>query len=102
MSKICKDCNFINYRKINKYTSLILIEIGLYFGIYYVEKEAEFFQYEILYQIMPEISSSFGSCLSFILLIIYNIINKRKINKNNHALLKINNTNELNWKKKFY
>ena len=100
MSKICKDCNFINYRKINKYTSLILIEIGLYFGIYYVEKEAEFFQYEILYQIMPEISSSFGSCLSFILLIIYNIINKRKINKNNLALLKINNTNELNWKKK--
>ena len=100
MSKICKDCNFINYRKINKYTSLILIEIGLYFGIYYVEKEAEFFQYEILYQIMPEISSSFGSSLSFILLIIYNIINKRKINKNNLALLKINNTNELNWKKK--
>ena len=100
MSKICKDCNFINYRKINKYTSLILIEIGLYFGIYYVEKEAEFFQYEILYQIMPEISSSFGSCLSFILLIIYNIINKRKINKNNLALLKLNNTNELNWKKK--
>ena len=100
MSKICKDCNFINYRKINKYTSLILIEIGLYFGIYYVEKEAEFFQYEILYQIMPEISSSFGSTLSFILLIIYNIINKRKINKNNLALLKINNTNELNWKKK--
>ena len=49
---------------------------------------------------MPEISSSFGSCLSFILLIIYNIINKRKINKNNLALLKINNTNELNWKKK--
>ena len=100
MSKECKKCCCINFGKINKYMFLILIEIFLTIGLIFIKYQTKFFYLYDLDTIIYNISSSFGSSLSFILFIIYTIRNKRKNNKTNMPLNKKNDMNEISMMKK--
>ena len=100
MSKECKKCCCINFGKINKYMFLILIEIFLTIALIFIKYQTKFFYLYDLDTIIYNISSSFGSSLSFILFIIYTIRNKRKNNKTDMPLIKKNNMNEISMMKK--
>ena len=95
-----KKCNFINCGKINKYIFLIFLEALLFLASLFVESQTKFYKIDNLYIIIDRITKSFGSLLSFILLIIYNKKNERKINTNNQLLIKKRNKNKIGWKKK--
>ncbi len=101
MPNKCKKCNYISLGKINKYIFLILLDALLYIFIGFIEGESKFFAEENLHPIIYIISDSLGSSLSFILLIIYNIRNKRKNKIINLLLLEQNNINKISWKQKF-
>ena len=100
MSKACKKYCCINFGKINKYMFLILIEIFLTIALIFIKYQTKFFYLYDLDTIIYNISSSFGSSLSFILFIIYTIRNKRKNNKTNMPLNKKNDMNEISMMKK--
>ena len=95
-----KKCNFINCGKINKYIFLIFLEALLFLASLFVESQTKFYKIDNLYIIIDRITKSFGSLLSYILLIIYNKKNERKINTNNQLLIKKRNKNKIGWKKK--
>ena len=97
-----KNC-CINCGKLYKYMILILIEIILFFAAIFVKTQSIFFYLERTftnYSIIEDITSSLGSFLSFILLIIYYIRSKRKNNKTNLLFFKKNDINEISMKKK--
>ena len=66
-----------------------------------IEDESKFFNEENLHPIIYNISYSLGSSLSFILLIIYNLKNKRKNKIINPLLLEKTNINRISLKEKF-
>ena len=101
MSKICKKCNYISFGKTNKYILLILVEAIAYLLIYIIEGQSKFFDEENLHPIIYSIYNALGSCLSFILLIIYYIRNKGKNKKINYLVLEKNNISEITCKQKF-
>ena len=100
MPEKCNKCNCINCGKINKYAFLILIEAGLNIGATFTLMESKSSYYPIIFPSIYQIVMSLGSVLSFILIIIYKIRNKRKNNTINMLLNKKNNSNERSWKKK--
>ena len=100
MSEKCNKCNCINCGKINKYAFLILIEAGLNIGLNLVIMESKSSYYPIIFPGIAQIVMSLGSVLSFILIIIYKIRNKRKNNTINMLLVRKDTTNERSWKKK--
>ena len=93
-----KKCNCISLGKINKYIVLILLDALFYFIRIIIEDHYKFIKGENLHPIMYNLSHSLGSCLSFILFIIYHIRNKREINP---IFVKENNTKEISLKTKF-
>ena len=96
----CKKCNFINCGKINKYALLMLVEAGLNISLSFVIFESKTIYYPVIYPVLIQIIGSLGSTLSFILIIIYHIRNKRKNNKINQHLIKKDDKIERSWKKK--
>ena len=80
MSNKCKRCNYINFGKINKYMFLVLLNALVYFILCFTWDQSKFYADNNEHPIIYNISCSFGSSLSFILYIIYNIRNKRNIN----------------------
>ena len=98
MSRKC--CKIINCGKINKYAFLLLLAAGLNIGATFTLMESKSSYYPIIFPSIYQIVMSLGSVLSFILIIIYKIRNKRKNNTINMLLNKKNNSNERSWKKK--
>ena len=70
-----------NLKNINKLIFLVFIGALSFVSLTFVERESKFFDEENYHPIIYTISYSLGLCLSFILLIIYKIQNKRKNKK---------------------
>ena len=100
MSWKYKKCNFIVCGKINKYAFLVLLEAGLNISAYFVMMQSKSLKYPIWNPAIIQIVMALGSILSFILIIIYHLINKRKNNTIEMPLVRKDTTNERSWKKK--
>ena len=100
MSWKYKKCNFIVCGKINKYAFLVLLEAGLNISVYFVMMQSKSLKYPIWNPAIIQIVMALGSILSFILIIIYHLINKRKNNTIEMPLVRKDTTNERSWKKK--
>ena len=100
MAKECKKCSCINCGIFNKYMILLFIETFLTIALIFIRYETKFFFGLYLNPIISNISSSFGSLLSFIVFIIYTISHKGKNNKTDLPLIKKNNMNEISMPKK--
>ena len=100
MAKECKKCSCINCGIFNKYMILLFIETFLTIALIFIRYETKFFFGLYLNPIISNISSSFGSLLSFIVFIIYTISHKGKNNKTDSPLIKKNNMNEISMPKK--
>ena len=70
-----------NLKNINIFIFLVFIGALSFVSLTFVERESKFFDEENYHPIIYTISYSLGLCLSFILLIIYKIQNKRKNKK---------------------
>ena len=70
-----------NLKNTNKLIFLVFLGALSYVSLTFVERESKFFDEENYHPIIYTISYSLGLCLSFILLIIYKIQNKRKNKK---------------------
>jgi len=105
-------CRIITFGKIDKKILLIVFGALIYSLQFYIEGESELFggdnnQYPIIYTMMY----SFSLCLSFSLLLIFNVYNKNtkkqitsaliEDKKNNNAIMNdINQKTMISWKKK--
>ena len=76
----------INLRKTNKYIFLVLLGALSFVSLTYTEGESKFFNKEYTHPIIYTIGYSLSLCISFILLIISNRLNKRNNNAKNLSL----------------
>ena len=86
MSLKCIKCNLISFGEINRYILLIFVGVIIDVCLIFIENNSKFSDVEHLYIIIDIITYSSGLSLSFFLLIIYKIYNKRK---NESKLLQI-------------
>ena len=90
-------CNSMSLGLINKYIFLILLDALFYFVRIIIEDDYKFINEDNLHPIIYNLSHSLGSSLSFILIIIYKIRNKRNMK---HLLINHNNMKKTTFKTK--
>ena len=90
-------CKSMSLGLINKYIFLILLDALFYFARIIIEDDYKFINEDNLHPIIYNLSHSLGSSLSFILIIIYKIRNKRNMK---HLLINHNNMKKTTFKTK--